>query len=517
MRTKTGIDRVDAYDSVSIALHWATFVLVALMFLLALVPGIVKGSIDLHKALGFVVFALVAARLVWRLAKGRAPRHEPADPLPLRLAAKAAHYALYGLLLAAPVLGWLYLEAKAVDVHPFGIMWIEMPSPLYYDRELAMTIYGWKKVVVYILLALILVHAAAALVYHNVIKGDGVLRSMLPQRWRRALPAAALAAVALAPSSGEAAFDFEKFGAELAASLAKSCPMADPGDVAAHESCARNIGTGVEKWMRETYILFGGQQPAKTWLKDKKTSVFRGDLFQDMYMSMYMYTGKHRVQKAPDGMTTVSVQAYFRNKMPAGRYPYPFWHSDTKWRAYEVSNEIRFRMNDEGKVLFAYRADTWTDEARPAGYEAVKHPYFLGEWMWRDDAGGAQPEVTLFSEFYSPDNPNLGALDDAYRKMAINFRDADCTVCHMPEGHRKMNKLTLLQTPYHAASAIDAVLDEVRTGKMPVDDYNDPKPIDAKLKADLLANGEAFRQLLLTADAWERSNNRPKARPAPMN
>lgn len=235
MRTQTGIDG-GAYDSVSIALHWATFILVATLFLLALVPGVVKGSIDLHKALGFVVFALVAGRLVWRLVRGRAPRHVPADPLPLRLAATAAHYALYALLLTAPVLGWLYLEAKAVDVHPFGITWVEMPSPLYYDRDLAMTIYGWKKLVVYSLLALIFVHAAAALVYHNIIKGDGVLRSMLPRRWRRALPAVLLAAVALAPARGEAAFDFEKFGAELATSLAKSCPMADPGDVAAHES-----------------------------------------------------------------------------------------------------------------------------------------------------------------------------------------------------------------------------------------------------------------------------------------
>lgn len=76
-----------------------------------------------------------------------------------------------------------------------------------------------------------------------------------------------------------------------------------------------------------------------------------------------------------------------------------------------------------------------------------------------------------------------------------------------------MNKLTLLQTPFHAASAIDAVLDEVRSGKMPVDDYDDPKPLNPKLKAELLSNGEAFRQTLAAADAWERSNNRPKARP----
>ena len=80
-----------------------------------------------------------------------------------------------------------------------------------------------------------------------------------------------------------------------------------------------------------------------------------------------------------------------------------------------------------------------------------------------------------------------------------------------------MNKLTLLQTPLHAATSIDAVLDEVRTGKMPVDDYDDPKPLDPALKRDLLANGEAFKRLLDTADAWERTNGRPKARKAASN
>lgn len=512
---KSGAVSPETYDPVSIAFHWITVFLVLAMFLLTLVPGIIKGSVDLHKALGFLVFALVVLRLGWRLVKARAPL-PPADmPLLLRLGAKAAHLALYALLLTAPVLGWLYLEAKAIDVHPFGIQWIEMPSVIYYDRELAMAIYDWKQVVVYTLLALILMHAAAAIVYHSMIRKDGVLHSMLPRRWRGAgLAVAATALLTLSPGAGraEVSFDIDAFAAALAASLAKSCPMADPGDVAAHEACRRDIGTGVEARMRNDYILFGGQQSTKFWIKDKKTSVFRGDLYQDMYMTLYMFTGKFRVQQSPDGLRTIGLQAYFRNKMPAGRYPYPFWHTPAKWLAYESANELRFRMNEDGKVVFAYRADVGSDENR-GPYEHVEHPYFLGEWMWRDDRGGAQPEVTLFSGMYSPDNPNLAALDDAYRKMALNFRDADCTVCHMPEGHRKMNKLTLLQTPYHAGSAIDAVLDEVRTGKMPVDDYNDPKSIDPALREQLLENGEAFRRMLATADGWERTNDRPKARP----
>ncbi|PWC37172.1 hypothetical protein [Azospirillum sp. TSO22-1] len=340
------------------------------------------------------------------------------------------------------------------------------------------------------------------------------MRSVRPLR---GLCAAAL--IALASAAGPAAAqikDLEAYAAALAASLAKACPMAPPGDTAAHEACRKAIGLGAEASMRDYIFQFGGDQAGKR-MKDKKTSVFRGDLYQDLYMSLYMYTGKSKVFTAPDGERGIAVQAYFRNTLPPGRYPYPFWHTDgdananDKWDAYETANELRFYFDRSGRVYYASRSDAGSDENR-GPYGHIDRPTFVGEWMWRDDQGGAQPVVTLFSEAYSADNPHLPALDAAYRKMAIGFRNADCTVCHQPEGHRKMNKLTLLQTPMHAATSIDAVLDEVRSGKMPVDDYNDPKPLDPKLKASLLTDGEAFRNLITTADAWERTNGRPKAR-----
>ncbi len=331
-----------------------------------------------------------------------------------------------------------------------------------------------------------------------------------PSLRRFGLAACAATMLALAPSAGHAqAFDVNKFAAEFAASLAKACPMADPGDIAAHEACRKNMGLGAEARLRDHYFLFGGQQ-ASLWLKDKKTSVFRGDLFQDLYMTLYMYTGKFSVADAPDGLKTVVVEAYFRNAMPPGRYPYPFWHSDKKWDAYEKANVLRFRMTPDGRVRFAYRADTGSNDNR-GPYKHVERPPFYGEWMWPSDNGSAQPVVTLFSEFYSKDNPNLAALDQAYRKMAIKFRDADCAVCHAPDGHRVMDKLTLLQTPLHAATSIDAVLDEVRTNRMPVDNYGDPRPLDPALKKELLTIGEAFRDLIRTSDAWERDNKRPTA------
>jgi len=57
----------------------------------------------------------------------------------------------------------------------------------------------------------------------------------------------------------------------------------------------------------------------------------------------------------------------------------------------------------------------------------------------------------------------------------------------------------------------------VRMNKMPVDDYEDPRPLPPALRHELLTNGEAFRNLLRTADGWERTNGRPKARRVAAN
>jgi len=511
----------DVYDAVTIFLHWLIGVLVLLLFVLAIWPGVVKGATTLHKSFGLLLLVLVPMRIVWRLAFGRRTDTLRNEPWIIRLGAKGAHLALYALLLITPVLGWLYVDSRADVASVFGI---ELPMLVYYDRHLQYALYFWKQVAAYGLLALIGMHAFAAVAYHGFIRKDRVLNSILPSRLRRRLAAGAVSVggraaagliiAGLAPASRAETFDVHKFAADMAASLAKECPMASPGDVAAHEACRKAIGQGPEARMREGYFLFGGQQPQRFWLRDKKTSVFRGDLFQDLYMSLYMYTGQYRVQDAPDGLETIGIQAYFRNELPPGRYPYPFWHNDSKWVAYEKSNELRFRVRKDGKVEFAYRSDTGSEDNR-GPYKHIQRPPFVGEWMWRDDQGGAQPVVTLFSEFYSADNPHLADLDRAYRKMALAFREADCTMCHQPEGHSRMNKLVLLQTPVHAASQIDAVLVEIRSGKMPVDHYGDPLPIKASLRELLLSEGSEFKRLIDAADAWERDHNRPKARPAP--
>jgi len=325
----------------------------------------------------------------------------------------------------------------------------------------------------------------------------------------------ALISVAAKRFTAAPAVDGPAAAARIVASLVERCPMAAPGDVAAFDACRSTIGQGPEgEAVGSGSVLWGGEQPDKA-LKDKNLTWFRGDLFLRMYASLYMWTGEWAGEAREDGTYVIRTEAYFRNELPPGHFPYPFWHSATKWDAYEKSNQISFYLSPEGKVKMVTRHSGGSDSARPAAYKHVEPPVFAGQWNWTDATGQAQPQVTLFSDLYSANNPHLAELDQRYRALAINMRDADCESCHVPDGHKLMRKLTLLNTPLHTAGEIDATLRSIREASMPVNKQGDKVKLDPELRETLLRNGDEFRRLLREADAWEQSNSTGRVARAP--
>jgi hypothetical protein len=304
--------------------------------------------------------------------------------------------------------------------------------------------------------------------------------------------------------------------ARIVASLAERCPMTTPGDVAAFDACRTTIGQGPEgEAVGSGSLLWGGEQPNLA-LKDKNLTWFRGDLFMRMYMSLYMFAGEWTGEARDDGTYVIRTQAYFRNELPPGHFPYPFWHSAAKWDAYEKSNQISLYLSPDGKVRMVTRHSGGSDSARPAGYHHVDPPVFAGQWNWRDANGQAQPQVTLFSDLYSANNPHLTELDQRYRAFALNMRDADCESCHVPDGHKLMRKLTLLNTPLHTAGEVDAALRSIREATMPVNKQGDKVRLEPELRETLLRNGEEFRRLLKEADAWEHAQGTGRLARAPV-
>ena len=129
-----------------------------------------------HESLGFLLLPLTLFRLFWRW-RHPPPPGGPVQPAILARIALANHAALYLLLLVQPVLGMLATTAWGFPPSLFGLL----PLPVLIGENQAIapgltSRHGW---VALTLGLLVLLHAGAALVWHGLIRRDGLLRRML--------------------------------------------------------------------------------------------------------------------------------------------------------------------------------------------------------------------------------------------------------------------------------------------------------------------------------------------------
>src|ERR1700688_318944 len=110
-----------AYGPVAKLLHWLVALLLVAQYAIAwTMPPIHRGTvpdglISLHLSLGVLIMLAIVARVAWRVTH-RAPA-EPDDlPLWQRLAARATHILLYGILVVLAVLGWAHASSRGWSV-----------------------------------------------------------------------------------------------------------------------------------------------------------------------------------------------------------------------------------------------------------------------------------------------------------------------------------------------------------------------------------------------------------------
>lgn len=185
---------VRRYTGVAIALHWLVAAgIVANVALAWIWPHLadesVRPAIDTHKSIGITVLGLAIMRLLWRMA------HRP-PPLPATYrrwevtASHLTHWALYALIFAMPLTGWIMDSAwKDAATHPmqlYGLFgWPRIGAVMHLDpalRERMHTLFGaahiWSS---YALYALVALHILGAL-KHEWIDREPELRRMLPGR-----------------------------------------------------------------------------------------------------------------------------------------------------------------------------------------------------------------------------------------------------------------------------------------------------------------------------------------------
>lgn len=176
------------YSSLAIALHWllAAGLLGMIAFgwymtSLPFSPAKLK-YFNWHKWAGVVILLLSVLRLLWRIT------HRP-PPLPAHVAASmpkwqhlahhGTHFVLYALFFVVPLAGLAYSSAAGFPVVWFGVL--PLPSLVAPNQELAQVLKTVHVCGAWTLLAVIVLHVAAAF-KHQYIDRDGLLLRMMPRR-----------------------------------------------------------------------------------------------------------------------------------------------------------------------------------------------------------------------------------------------------------------------------------------------------------------------------------------------
>ncbi|WP_026432510.1 cytochrome b [Paracidovorax oryzae] len=143
--------------------------------------------LNIHWVLGLIVGFLVLPRLLWRLLDVQ-PEDPPGTPLE-HILAHAAHWGLYGLLVAMPLTGYIGTGAPtdfglftvtgfndtalfAWISRTFQVGWEAFEAPVDAVHHFLGKFVAW---------AVVLLHVGAALFHHRV-RRDDVLTRMLPGR-----------------------------------------------------------------------------------------------------------------------------------------------------------------------------------------------------------------------------------------------------------------------------------------------------------------------------------------------
>ena len=178
----------ERWGPVSQSLHWLIVLLIVVMAYLGLTMVDLPTTPHkitvymLHKSIGITLLALVALRLAWRLYAGK-PRTLAGIPTWQSRIASVTHAALYVLLFAVPISGWVLNSSTGFPLRWFNVA--NLPSLAHKSESLHAVVRPLHEWLFWMLIVLALVHAAAA-IYHHLFQRDETLARMLPRGWLRA-------------------------------------------------------------------------------------------------------------------------------------------------------------------------------------------------------------------------------------------------------------------------------------------------------------------------------------------
>jgi cytochrome b561 len=170
------------FGLVTRVIHWTMMLLIIGQLALGLriadmEPGLANLWLyGLHKTVGFGILALVLVRIAWHLIS---PPPVPMGPRYAAFwAARAAHWAIYALVIAIPLTGWAGSSATGIDVM-IADRWT-VPPLVDASEDGEAYWFRLHDILTKLLIGLITVHMLGAL--KREMEGDGTLTRMIKGR-----------------------------------------------------------------------------------------------------------------------------------------------------------------------------------------------------------------------------------------------------------------------------------------------------------------------------------------------
>ncbi|MFT5894876.1 MAG: cytochrome b561/polyisoprenoid-binding protein YceI [bacterium] len=178
------------YGDTAIIFHWLiAFLIIGLLAIGKFMTGLEENDpvrfalTQWHKSFGIAVLLLSVLRLLWRFT--HKPPPEPASlPTWQKHVSGLVHLALYALMLALPITGWIMVSASPLNLDTvlFGVIpWPHIPPfpDLPNKESIAAAFHDYHEFAGTALIVLLLAHIGAALKHHLFDK-DTILLRMLP-------------------------------------------------------------------------------------------------------------------------------------------------------------------------------------------------------------------------------------------------------------------------------------------------------------------------------------------------
>lgn len=167
-------NKKESYGLIAKLFHWPMALIMMGLIVVGLYMTAMEPSPDkyelygLHKSFGLLILWMIGLRIIWRFYSKPPQSHENHKTWE-RTLAKITHFGLYVSMVGMPLTGWLMSSAGG---HPVSFFGLSVPSLMSEDKSFSGLTNDAHRILSYVLIGALLLHAVGALKHHCIDKDN---------------------------------------------------------------------------------------------------------------------------------------------------------------------------------------------------------------------------------------------------------------------------------------------------------------------------------------------------------